>query len=113
MGAALHSLLLGLAALMAGVRLFDQSQALYIRALNAQPEGIGLCRVYVGLAHTEFHRGHFLNSRHYAKLCLELMAEGAVDEQEPKALQLLEKASGYYEAAADEARNARRRDLPQ
>jgi len=47
MGAALHSLLLGLAALMAGVRLFDQSQALYIGALKAQAEGIGLCRVYV------------------------------------------------------------------
>ena len=108
----LQWLLLSSASLLLRVRLFDQAQALYIHALNRQPDGTALCRVYVGLAHTEFHRAHFLNARHYAKLCLEQLAAGAVPEGDARAEQLVDRAIWYYENSAIEAQNLRGRSPP-
>ena len=102
---------LTLATLFARAKRFDQAHAWFIRALNKEPQGIVLCRIYVGLAQTEFQRCHFLNARHYAKLCLEQMAQGAVADSEPQAMQLLEEASWYYQSSAEEALKHRRRAL--
>ena len=109
MGSTLH---LVLARLWRRLRRYDQAQACYIRALNSQPQGIGLIRIYVGLAETEFQRGHFLNCRHYAQHCLEQIAAGEIAEDTPGLEQLLDRAVWHYEHSNEEALKLRRRDLP-
>lgn len=111
-GRIFSSLPLSLAGLLIRIRLFDHAQALYIHELNGAPEGIRLCRVLAGLALTEYHREHFLNSRHYAQRCLEQIADGAVPEEEPGAHQVLDQASWYYKESQEAVRNLRRVDIP-
>ena len=103
------SLQLALARLWRRLRRYDRSQACYIRALNGQPTGLALIRIYTGLAETEFQRGHYLNSRHYAQLCLEQIATGEIAEDTPGLEQLLDRALWHYQNSNEEALTSRRR----
>ncbi|MAT93028.1 MAG: hypothetical protein CME59_10550 [Halioglobus sp.] len=91
------------------LRRYDQAQACYVRALNGRASGLRLCRTHAGLAQTEFQRGHFLNARHYARLCLEQVASGEIPEDAPGIETLLERVVWHYEASHREALEARRR----
>lgn len=88
---------------------YDGAQACLVRVLNNEPELPQRRRAYAGLAQTEYHRAHFLNARHYARLFLDSTAADDSVLQTQTEKDLLAKVNAYHEASQEQAMHLRRR----
>ncbi len=75
--------------------------------MNAAPEEAMLPEIFTSLAETEYHRNHFRNSMHYAKLATDILEVNPTQLASSEVQALLQKMQELIDLGMEGMRKAR------
>lgn len=86
---------------------YEAAQYILVGMLNAAPDAPLLPAVFTMLAETEFHREHFRNSMHYAKLAIAVLEDNPSQLGTTECQALHDRMRWYIESGVEKMKQAR------